>query len=144
MADQSLSRGFPVGRNMIFLHITQYDLQDLLILFGSKTAVRVGYDVMSPSGIKSRYGIAAFIHTYGILRLVSVMKRLVHSHNGLHTPVNQLRREAADPNQIVSDFGYFKLKLPLIAHGLKLASAALPVKGALRLHTKRRRCKHLL
>ena len=88
--------------------------------------------------------ISLFIHANRVLRLVSISKRLLHSHNRLHNPVKLLRPESTDTKQIIPHLIVFKCKLLLIAHCLDLASSALPVKTAGRRYTKRRRCNHLL
>ena len=88
--------------------------------------------------------ISLFIRANRVLRLVSIPKRLLHSHNRLHNPVKLLRLKSADTKEIIPDLILLKCKLLFIAHCLNLTSPTLPVKGAGRHYTKRRRCNHLL
>ena len=144
MADQPFSGSLLICAYAIFLHILQNCFQNRPVLIYSKQAFRIGNNTVRAPCIEAGNRISLFIHANRVLRLVSISKRLLHSHNRLHNPVKLLRPESTDTKQIIPHLIVFKCKLLLIAHCLDLASSALPVKTAGRRYTKRRRCNHLL
>ena len=144
MAHQSGSLLFTVSAHMILPHKRKNRFQNYLIFRRPKRTFRVRNDVMRPARIKAGDQITVFIISHRILRFIAVMPGLLHPDDRLHDRVNPLRRKPADPNQVSPHFILFIFQLLVIMHGLNLAAPALPVKRAFRLHTKRRRRRHLL
>ena len=144
MTHQSGSVAFPVSTHMVFPHIGKHRLQYHLILRRSQRAVRIGNNIMRPARIESGHKIPCSVIPHRELCLIAVMPWLFHAHHRLHDLTQKFPGESPDPDQIIPHFIRLVDKLPLIAHGLDLAPTALPVEAAFRLHTKRRRCHHLL
>ena len=99
---------------------------------------------MASPGIKPGYGFSIPACTDRVQCLISIMEGVFHLHYWLHNLIKKLRRKPANPNQIIFNLVFFKLKLALITHRLQLTAATLPVKGAFCVYTEGRRHKHLL
>ena len=144
MPHQSRSCRLIICADMILSHVFHDAIQNLLILRYSQLTIHIRNDIVGSPSIKSCDNLAVFIGSHRILGLIPVSERLLHPHNGLHTPVYIVRFKAADSNQTVPNLLLFKLQLFFIRKDLKLTSPALPVTGTFRFHTKRRRRHHLL
>ena len=129
---------------MVLTHICQNHLQDFPVFCHPQRTVCISNDTVGSACIKTGNQIAFFIRANGNLRLIPIMKPLIHPLNRFHTPAHQCFRKTTDSDQIISDLILFKFQLLLIRQGLKLAATALPMKTAHWLYTKRRRHKYLL
>ena len=144
VANLPFSGFFFIGRNPIPLHMLQNDFQNLFVFLPPQHTICVGDDGVCPSGIKSRNGISLLVLSDGVLGFVAVAKRLLHAYNRLHDTIQLLGGKSPDPHQVIPHLIFLETELSFVGHRLNLASAALSVKRAGRLHTKRRRCEHLL
>ena len=128
----------------ILPHIIQHSFHDGLIFHRPQQAIGIGDDAVGPPCVEPCHHIPLPVPAHGILGLVPVAEGLLHPHDGLHPPVDLLRRKAPDADQAVSYLVLLIVQLLLIGEGLELASAALSVAVAFRLHAKRRRLHDLL
>ncbi len=144
MAHQSRTFCFTVGSHIIFPHIIQDRLQNILVLRYAQGAIGIRYNIVCPARIEPGDKVPILVVTHRILRLVTIMPWLFHANDRLHHGIDLLCRKTTDAQQMIPHFILFIDKLSLIAHGLNLAAATLSVKPAFRLHTKRRRRHHLL
>ena len=128
-----------IGRDLVFLHKCQDDLQDLPVHGHAQRTVCIGYDIVGPSGVKSGHRIAFPVRPEGELGFVAVAERIVHSDDGFHHPPDQLRIKIPDPHQVVIHFFLLEFQLPFVGHLLNLAAAALTREPAPGLHPVRGR-----
>ena len=139
MTDQPVPGLLVIGRNLIFLHKRQNDLQDLPVYRHAQRTVCIGYDVVGPSGVKPGKRIAFPVRPERELGFVPVAEGIVHADNRLHHPPDQLRIKISDPHQIVIHFFLLEFQLPFIGHLLDLTAAALTGEAAPGLHPVRGR-----
>ena len=143
MTDKPLPGTLVIGRDMLSSHIFQDNLQNLLIFFHPQKAQRVSDNIVRPSRIESGNRISLPVRSYRILRLIPVMKWIVHSHHRFHDLIDQRRGKSPDSNHIVPDLILLELELCGIIHDLNLTASALPVKRAGRLPAAGGRLEHL-
>ena len=134
MTHQPFARFLIIGRNMILLHKTDHPIQDLPVHRNAQRTVPVGNDLMRPPRVKSGDDMSVFIRPHRKLRLVPVVKGVLHACDGFHHLLQQFLREAADPPQVIFHFFLLEIQLFFIGKRLDLAAAALAVKSADRLH----------
>ena len=89
---------------------------------------------MGSSCIKTGDDLSVFIFSYWKLCFISVMIRIIHSHDRFHLNV----MKTTDPFQMATNLLFFKFQLFLIRQCLKLTSSALTCNRTCRLHTIRR------
>ena len=114
MANKPLPGCFIIGRNLIFFHIFQNDLQNLFIFRYSQLTVDIWDDTMGAACIKTAHRLSFFVRSDRILRLVAIVKGLVHTHDGLHQMINRFFVKTADTHQIIADFAVLEAKLLLV------------------------------
>ena len=99
-----------VRLDMIFFHVADHTVQNILILFHSQNTVPVVNNRVGPSCIKTGDDLSVFIFSYRELCLVALMVRLVHSHDRLHREI----LKTADPLQMATDFFLLEFQLLLV------------------------------
>ena len=88
---------------------------------------------MGPSGVESGYDVSLFVRSDGKLRLVSVVKWVVHAYDRLHRLIQHFCRHFSDTHKVSPDLVFFEGQLAVVLHLLDLAAAAFAGHRAFRL-----------
>ena len=133
MAHQAFMLCLVISADLILFHKCKDLLQDYFVYFHAQRAIGIWNDTMGPSGVESGYDVSFIVRSDWKLRLVPVVKWVVHAYDRLQRLIQHFRWNLPDTHKISSDLVFFEGQLAVILHLLDLATAAFAGHRAFRL-----------